>query len=176
MHQIHRILIKFVNNEENLLNRADLICKARWQADEYTSSFQNIVYDWRETDTAGRFSTDYPENVLLGKEKKEKIICELQKCRELQCGELHHSLHEIKEVTTDLTVLVEKIWSCDTFENSGLYSLHLSKIAKILNGEYSTDSYFYDTELCTAKITTDTFDLLEKEPEKWALVLFDCHY
>ena len=49
-------------------------------------------------------------------------------------------------------------------------------MAKLLDGEYFYDSYFYDTAKYTARLDETTMREIQEKPQDWALVFFDHHF
>ncbi len=172
MHALHRILVNTENLKEK--DRKETINAIRDFADLETEDFCGIAFDWRQTNTAGGWSNEFPENVILGSEKPELMIEQIQRCQELQKDEINHYLKLVKEKLGDsLTTIVE---FASNKSNEISYPLYLLKhLASLLYGEYIFDSYFYDLDGRTSKITNDTIEKIKHSPENWALVLFDYH-
>jgi len=169
MHTLHRILV----NTENLKTQDKNT--TRDFADTETQDFYGTVFDWRETDNAGIWSNEFPDNVLLGSENLELIIQQIERCQELQKEEINHYLKLVKEKLGDSLTTITEVASNKSEEISHQLYL-LKKLASLLYGEYTFDSYFYDLDARTSKITSDTIDKIKQSPENWALVLFDYHF
>lgn len=75
MHYIHKILVKTNSKDKD---------EIRGQAVEETEQFWNTVYDWRETDTAGKWSDKYPDNVIIGSEDIEALIKAVEESRQVR--------------------------------------------------------------------------------------------
>lgn len=184
MHILHRILVPLTNGNglDKIADRMELIDSARSYAESETEEFYPSVYDWRETDTAGRWSDRYPENVLLGKECPEHLLKEVEKCQQAQKDTLNEHLKALTDISGDkLSVLVQKI--TDYYDSgktllgdTSLTAYRLNCLSMILSGKYYYDSYFYDTDSYTARIDLNTIQKIKENPDNWALVLFDCHY
>lgn len=85
MHTLHKIL---VNVSEALEGpdaaQGNTALAIRKYAMKETEHFQGDVYCFRKTDSAGHWSSMYPDNVLLGSENPERLISELKMAMELQ--------------------------------------------------------------------------------------------
>ena len=184
MHVLHRVLVNLYECM-SLINlppykgedyikasawRKNAIESAKSRAEVLTEDFINDVFDWRETETAGRWTCDYPENVILSSENLEKFVTELKRALEIQQSEIDHCLAEIKR--KDICELVE----AERRNTHGMESFYLLQLAELLYGKYTIDSGFYDTARYSAKITEETIEEVKKSPNDWALVFFDYHY
>lgn len=168
MHTLHRILV----NTENLKTQDKNTI--RDFADIETQDFYGTVFDWRETENAGSWSTKFPDNVILGSENLELILNEIERCKELQKKEIDQYLKLIKEKLSDSLTSITEIASNESDKIS--HQLYLLKsLTSLLYGEYTFDSYFYDLDTRTSKITSDMIEKIKQSPENWALVLFDYH-
>lgn len=184
MHILHRILVPLTRNNglDKIVNRKELIDRIRAYAESETNEFYPSVYDWRETETAGRWSDLYPENVLLGKEVPERLLKEVEKCQQEQTDTLKEHLKALTDISDDkLSVLVKKINSFSDSEkvilsDASLAAYRLNCLSMILYGKYYYESYFYDVDSYTAKIDYNTIKKIKEKPSNWALVLFDCHF
>ncbi len=68
---------------------------------------------------------------------------------------------------------LERIW-----ENEERYSMQLYRIKKIvqlIDGDYISDSYFYDAEWGGSKIPKDRVEKIRENPSKYAIVYVDIH-
>ena len=72
MHILNRVLVRIYNGCnclcDEICSRDEAIRAARSWAETETEDYYPRVFDWRETDTAGGWKDQYPENVLLSKE------------------------------------------------------------------------------------------------------------
>ena len=184
MHYLHKILVYIPNaisESESFESEKELISAVRDYAETATEEFCNVAFDWRDTESAGRWRLNYPVNVLLGQNDANKLISELNEVAECQRAEIQAKLTCLKElVGTDLEAIINAIGSMEEAcsEDSGALILapyYLHCIAAHLHGEYRCDSYFYDTYDYTARLYPKTIFSVKEEPEKWALVFFDCH-
>ena len=79
-------------------------------AENTTEEFYQSVFDWRETDSAGSWSDEYPVNVLLAQDDVEQFIRELFGARNSQFDEIQYSLEQLENtVGTDLKRIAEHI-------------------------------------------------------------------
>lgn len=184
MHFLHRILVRIPDAvaDRELYENDELVNTIRRYAENGTEDFYERTYDWRETDSAGRWTAEYPVNVLFADDDIDGFVNELERAMEDQRQELQSSLGEIKNsVGTDLERIAEGLarrsrkWkSNDGFNNMTAYYLHC--VAAHLYGEYRCDSYFYNTSEWTARIYPEDIEDVKASPSDWALVLFDYHY
>lgn len=183
MHKLHKILVHIpdISLNSNIRSKKRLINEIRFYAEEQTSDGYMRVFDWRETDSAGRWETQYPVNVLLAKDNIEQFIQELIAIREYQHQEIQYILNELsKKAGSDLKQI-----TCEIEKMNGPYettktidlmtTFYLSKIASLLHGEYIFDSCFYNIIGETSRVYPQDIDAIKKQPEDWALVLFDYH-
>ena len=171
MHILHRVLVNLRNVDDNPIFREDMIDEIRDYAKMVTEDYCPHVYDWRETKTAGRWSDEYPENVILSREGHEKFFDELKRALKIQHSEIDFYLKRVCEVSNDIKVFAEKY---KKGEDSPDYNLKF--LSELLSGTYTSDSGFYNTESYDAKITPQLIEEVKKTPDDWALVFFDYHY
>ena len=70
----------------------------------------NKLFDWRETGCAGRWSTEYPTNVLLAEDDSTRFVNELSTAMEEQQNEIQCCLAQLENtVGTDLKQVVKGI-------------------------------------------------------------------
>lgn len=188
MHVLNKILVRIslVPGANENLSREDLIQCIREYAENQTAPYQGIVFDDRDTETAGGWKDQYPENVLLGAESLEQITTLLGKTREAHHAILIDELQRMGD-KENLSILdfVKKFWKeyregCvnDADDSYRLFTsaYHLCRTARILNGCYETESGFYDTDEGSAALGQSTLDKVCRTPDEWALVLFDHHF
>lgn len=169
MHALHKVLVKV---DQKSRDREEMVETARQDAEDLTKGFYDRAFDWRETDTAGRWSEEYPENVLLSKDGLDRFIKELEETRKYQRDQIALCMERVAEVSTDLKTLVEN--NIDKIQNFGaLFEVKL--IAELLSGDYVFDSGFFDGNWYSAKVTDETIERVKEEPDDWALVMFDYH-
>lgn len=188
MHTLHRILV-YVPEATDSLNgnpsREELLETLRNFAEDRTELYRNEAFSCREIDTAGAWDDEYPENVLLGSENKEKILHELRTIRKAQWEEIQSCLSALGELANfSLKETAERLWRLDKLSAKREPESHienfstecLSKMIRYLCGEYFYGSFFYDTKAQTALVKQNAISKVIQSPEKWALVLFDCHF
>lgn len=184
MHYLHKILVYIpdVDKEYKKSNRAELIDEIRSHAEDRTESYYEQAYDWRETDTAGRWEDIYPNNVILASDDVDGFVKELEECLLSQKREIDDGYAQIKNtVGTDLTHIIDGIWNMKHYSDqsggfSSMTAYYLHHIADLLHGDYNYDSMFYNTHDYTGRIYPIDIDDVKKSPEEWALVMFDYHY
>ena len=90
MHILHSILVHLPGDVPASEGEScgEYLERIRSYAETETEDFHEIAYDWRETATAGSWSDEYPENVLLGSEDGKRLIRKLKKVRESQAQEI----------------------------------------------------------------------------------------
>ena len=169
MHALHRILVKLEDKDET-------IDEIRSVAKSETEDYYN-AYDWRETDTAGRWEGEYPCNVILGRDEPDKIIEELITVKKEQENVLRHHVESLKKYCPSMNIEdIIKNSPRSSFGEGGLISYHLKCISSLLVGAYDFDSAFFNTEECDSIINDELINEIRKKPEDWAVVLFDCHF
>lgn len=173
MHTLHKILVNIREIDSMILDRTELIERTRSIAEEFTECFYEVAFDWRVTNTAGRWENQYPCNVIFSKDDIRKFVSELEECATYQQAEIDNLLNIISETSSDIKELVElckngsRLGSCLEWQ---IYHL-----GKLLYGIYDSDSGFYDTHICLAKISKKTIEKVRECPDDWALVMFDYH-
>lgn len=185
MHFLHKILVHVPSaitmDEET--SREEVLEAVTRRARDETESFYEQAYDWREDDSAGRWSDEYPQQAYLASEDLEWFMKELNDIQIGQKFEINTALQMLREsVGTDLTVIVPQLWDRDgknydpekgVTEMSAYY---LRVLAQLLYGEYRCDSCFYNTQTYTARLYPSDLNEIKEHPEDWALVMFDYHY
>ncbi len=164
MHALHKILLR--------VDKSETKEEIRHRAEAATEDFCGRAYDWRETETAGRWSGQYPENVILSKDDVECFLKKLNDSLEYQRGEVHYHEERVCEVSSNIHDLVEM----SAEKPFCVPAWNLECLASLLYGNYTFDSRFYDVEDYTALITEQTIKKVEEAPDEWALVLFDYHF
>ncbi|MCI8649610.1 MAG: hypothetical protein HFG20_05790 [Anaerotruncus sp.] len=151
MHILHSILVHLPGDvpASEGESRGEYLERIRSYAETETEDFYEIAFDWRETATAGGWSNEYPENVLLGSEDGKKLIRELKKILETQTQEIRYNMEAlINCFGGQLSGIVFGIQN-GAVDGSSIQATHyvfqLKKMAKLLDGEYFYDSCFYDT-------------------------------
>lgn len=183
MHYLHKILVHMPSAEIEYkdTDRDELVYNVRSYAEDETESYYEKAFDWRETSTAGRWSDEYPENVLFAAEDIERFIDELKDCVSSQKREVYTGLSRIKDtVGTDLNRIVDGLLSMDSYNDSKdgfnhMTSYYLLDVSSKLYGVYECDSFFYNTCDYTSRIYSSDFDRIRENPDEWALAMFDYH-
>lgn len=188
MHYLHKILVYIPYVKESCgeaSNKSELMNNIRMYAEHETEEYYCDVFDWRETQTAGRWESEYPENVLLAVDNIQDFTDELREVKSYQDSSVDYALSRLKgTVGTDLEKIVKDIWdrdddlfgldSSDNW-NVAMSSICLKDIAFMLSGIYTSDSMFYNTFERTARLYPSDIRKVENNPENWALVMFDYH-
>lgn len=173
MHYLHKILVHVpdcVEYEESWDEKRETIRSA---AESGTEDFYERVFDWRETDCAGRWHEDYPEQVYLASDNIDWFVNELIEVRDSQDADIQSCMDQLKNsVGLDLEAIRKKI---DEHENGFMLAYYLTRFADILSGHYISSSGFYNLRDDTAKVTQEIIEEIKAEPDKWALVMFDYH-
>ena len=153
MHATHVILI---NLEYTELNQESEIIS---YAESVTEDYQHDVFDWRTV-----------QDVIIGSNKPDKLLNLLEQCRDAQQQQITQCLKVLDNNLGDSLSQIVSILS-----NDNTFTLEFNELAKLLAGEYTFESCFFDTEYCTSRIDKDTLQAVKEAPENYALVLFDCH-
>lgn len=183
MHYLHKILVYIPDAvaDSDGMNRDELLNAVHTYAENETESYYGQAFDWRETSSAGHWSSSYPVNVLLASDDLALFMEELDNCQQVQRTEVNASLQELKKtVGTDLVQIVEGIWerNWEDEPNCGftfMTAYYLHNLASLLYGTYYADSCFYKAHECTARLYRSDMETVRDKPESWALVVFDYH-
>lgn len=184
MHYLHRILVYIPDAicSDKDTTRAAILDAVISHARNTTEDFAGQVYDWREDDSAGRWSEVYPQHAYLAADNPEWFLEELEDVLRIQKGDIDKCFSVISQsVGNDLGQIIEGIWSrnSDSAEENGfnyMTSYYLRNIASLLHGDYRCDSCFYNTHDYTARLFRNDVESIRKSPDDWALVMFDYHY
>lgn len=180
MHILHKILVHLPSDvpADEGDSRGEYLERIRSYAEEETDEFYETAYDWRETESAGRWKDEYPENVILGSESEKRLLRELKETLDSQSQEIQSCTNSLIEGLGDqLSGIVSGIQKGSSPPIQGDHFAYLlKKLGKLLDGEYFYDSLFYDTTEYTAKINEATVAKVQEKPQDWALVLFDYHF
>lgn len=99
MHKLQRVLVRlsdvFLTPESK--TREQLEEGVRSYAKAMTDDYEGVVFDWRETETAGRWADEYPCNVIFAKDDTENFISILGKCNAERQSFINGYLTELKE-------------------------------------------------------------------------------
>ena len=176
MHYLHKILVFIpyvIESCGEISNKSDLMNEIRVYAECETEPYYTMAFDWRETQTAGRWENEYVQ----------KFVDELKTTMTNQKSYIDDALTKLKKTTgTNLEELVERQWGSDRYsfnEDDDLIietsMLNLMNIILMLDGTYTSDSMFYNTYNKTARLYPSDIRIAERYPEDWALVMFDYH-
>lgn len=173
MHFLNTILVKLTNK----LSNEEYINYARNIAEEETEQFIYDVFDWRETETAGRWADEYPVNVILGKTEPERFIEELEKCLNYRDNKIKQYLSYLKAENNslDIETISENIIKNEDIDRNYMSDIRLIRLATLLYGEYTYESIFFDTTELNSKISRAKIEKIKNELDKYALVFFDHH-
>lgn len=181
MHYLHKILVNVAElkkQEGHKPSKEDV----RYFAESSTEDYYMRAFDWRETDSAGRWKDEYPKQVYFAKDNLEWFLQELERVLASQKHEIDHCLKEIiKNGETDLNRIANGLWNItDMFDKTepgynDFTAYYLSKLGKLLHGEYISDSMFFNASACTARLYQNDIEQIKASPQDWALVMFDYH-
>ncbi len=173
MHMLHTILVdrltfsSFYPDAEGDPFDEDRI---RSVAFSCTAEFQGSVFDWRVTQTAGRWSSVYETNVWKGEDHPGKIpelLEQIRSChrdQEKACIDfIGNALYTIDQGSADPDLAYDAL-EAFTF------------LLEIKSGKYNFRSGFYDTGTGTSRITDELIEAVREKPEEYAAVFFDCHW
>lgn len=173
MHDLHKILVYIPNCVDRNASLKEQKEEIRSAAECGTEDFFDVAFDWRETDSAGRWKEDYPEQVYFASDDIEWFTNELIEVKNRQKEDIENCLAQLKNtVGLDLKAISEKIDEQGDRSFPAYYLLHLSEL---LYGKYNYDSGFYNLRDATAKISNDIIEEIRSHPNDWALVMFDYH-
>ena len=144
MHYLHKILVYIpdVVSDRRGCEKTELLEAIRNHAENQTESYYEQAFDWRETGCAGRWSTEYPTNVLLAEDDSTRFVNELSTAMEEQQNEIQCCLAQLENtVGTDLKQVVKGILDRKSYMDSEagftyLTPSYLHCIAAHLHGEY----------------------------------------
>lgn len=170
MHSLHRVLVYLPDALGTSSDRDSMTEAVRSYAAERIDDYADSVFDWRE-DNAGRWSDDYPTNVLFANDDVDKFCGELCLCSEAHSNALCAYLESIKSRmgTLDLESIVSD-------ENRRVVGDYITWVGQLISGDYTDDTQFYDTYRGIGVVWDDTIKDVRAHPENCALVLFDCHW
>lgn len=186
MHYLHKILVHIPSaiNMNKIASKAELLNEIIAYAQRETECFCEIAFDWREVNSSGGWSDEYPQQAYIAADDLDWFINELHGVLAMQRGEIDYYLSGLQEVACgDLAVLSNKLWERGSFDDdvrknytTNMAAYYLLSLAKHLYGEYRFDSHFYNTSSLTAHLYKSDIDKIRQNPDEWALVMFDYHY
>ena len=155
MHYLHKILV-YIPDALADADNCDLdetISAVRAYADSETEPYYGQAFDWRETETAGRWRNVYPENVLLAADDVDYFVEELENAKRNQCNEIDCCLAELKRtVGINLEEIINGILIRGSYEEelngfNFMTPYYLHNISSHLHGDYRCDSYFFNSTI-----------------------------
>lgn len=157
------------SKEEQIVNiRREVL----YALDESTTAF-----DWR-TDDAGRWDESYPNNVIIGKYAPETLISEVKKIVDIQ----NKSVAEAIEIAKNSNIVnLTDLWSWiiqTPYNDNNLWetSLAIEHLKDYLGGNFNHTTHVLDLTTGSSVITNETLSEVVEFPEKFVLVLVDCHF
>lgn len=181
MHYLHKILVNVAELKRQEGHRPSKE-EVRYFAESSTENYYNQAFDWRETDSAGRWKTEYPKQVYFAAKDIEWFKKELNEVIAIQKNNIDSAVAQLRATCgTDLDKIIESLWQFnDVYDKrddgaNGMTAYYLSKVAQILHGDYKADSCFYNTATYSARLYPSDIEEVIKEPQNWALVMFDYH-
>ena len=183
MHILHKILVYKEDGFEKIESEQERIDEARSLAEYDTEKYFEDVYDWRETDTAGSWSDEYPKQVYFATDDLDWFINEINEAVDSQKAEVARYMEEIKSNNgTDLESIVSILMDnnlqpdAPSARFSSATSFALLKLSRLVYGDYDCDSGIYNLASSSARIYNQDIERIKQEPNKWAMVMFDYHY
>lgn len=191
MHKLQRVLVRlsdvFLTPESK--TREQLEEGVRSYAKAMTDDYEGVVFDWRETETAGRWADEYPYrwaespcNVIFAQDDTENFIATLKNCNEYRRGVINAHLINLKyDVGTDLETIVAGALAAENEEKG--YGAYLKapgtlyRLAEMLSDRYNDDAEIFNTaESNITYVSEALLNEIEERPTNFALVLFDMHF
>lgn len=125
-------------------DREDTADALRRYAEDQTECFCDDAFDWRETETAGGWADEYPENVLFAADAPEAFTKRLVEIRNRQKETINSYLRQVIENcgTTNLAEIVEK---CKESDGGFMARENLCGLANELDGRFTFNGEFYGT-------------------------------
>lgn len=157
MHQLVTILKK---KEDGHIYKANAV-------DEFCERYVNLgngIFDWAVTDTAGRWSDEYPDNVLVGDDviKRLEKVAEYQKEREKEIAE------QIRELSGGNI--------CDPKDGGLLFWYLIGELSdRKLERFKSTCPEFVYLDEYSGNAESALTDV-RKNPDDYFIVLVDAHF
>ena len=142
--------------------------KAEWTLEGY----EGVVYDWYNSQ-GGRWSDEFEDrktgNVIFGEEPE--FLEYVNRLRKNQHNEYNYFLEKLPSADLDDYQRYYEIGLTTDFT-----TFYLKCFAELLNGDFTSYSYIFDSEMGSAKITESRIEDYKANPEHYAIVLIDCHY
>lgn len=177
MHSLHRLLIDITDPELGLddnMSKEEQIDLIRNFA--LTNSVaQGYAYDWRTETDAGRWSDQYPNNLVLGKDDPQLIIDEVLCGRNYQDHYMDGLIIRAKDENIDnLETRWEIVKTQDSKGSTNLLDIQLA--ANFLSGNYTFDSCFLFVNDDVPIVCDYIIDKVTNDPSKFAILFTDCHW
>jgi len=183
MHVLHKILVYKEEGFDVTELEQERIDEARSLAEYDTEKYFEEVYDWRETETAGAWSDEYPKQVYFASDDIDWFINEIKEAVASQKAEAEMYMKEIKEhgginLEDIVSVLMDDNLKPEapSARFASAASFALLKLSRLLYGDYDIDSGIYNLASSSARIYNEDIEQIKQEPNKWAIVMFDYHY
>ncbi len=176
MHYLHSILVYIPDaiTVNHNTTKEDIFAAVKNYAEDETERFCNQVFSWRETNSAGSWESEYPQQVYIASDDLTWFISRLENIRIFQNYEIDTDFSRISnDIGTDLGCIIQVLQNRDVLYDST--ANYLQGIGELLNGTYRFNSCFFDIHRYTARIYSKTIEEICKSPKDWALVMFDYH-
>lgn len=177
MHYLHKILVpidKAICGERS--DRTELIDDVRYYAEDQTEGYADAVYDWRETQDAGRWKETYPRQVYFAEDDLEWFLKELEKVTIYQDSEIMRLRAHLKALgVNDVETITDKEIAAEKQSDIAAACHIFYDLACFLSGQYSVDSMFFNLSTRSARLYKEDIQEIKDNPGNWALVFFDYH-
>lgn len=177
MHYLHKILVPIDDAiDDERPDRTELIEEVRRYAEEQTERYADAVYDWRETQDAGRWKEIYPRQVYFAGDDLEWFLKELEEVRIYQDSEIMRLRAHLKTLgVNDIETITDKELAAEKRSDTAAICRVFYELACFLNGQYSVDSMFINLSTRSARLHKEDIREIKDNPGNWALVFFDYH-
>ena len=128
--------------------------------------FQNVVYDYYD-ETGGMWSSEYENNVIRATD--DKFFEALDRCLASQKYQMEEYLSMMKEKN------IHRFADYFGRAEGGHESYLLMCFAELLYGKFTYNSYVYDSEDYSSKITEWHKNKYKNNRESYAIVMVDLH-
>lgn len=185
MHAVHCILVNLdganvaIDEREATLSKLaednqepEYINDIREYAEKKTEDFQDDVFDWRETDTAGRWSEEYPCNVVTGLLEKERF---LQLFDEFSAKPEEEAKDYLNRFTNENGGKSMQLSFDELAKLDSMQTFRLKQAIKLLDGDYTFDSHFWSAAHYVSRLSDNEKAEVHDNSKDYALVFFDYH-
>lgn len=141
--------------------------------DEFAGRYADgSVFDCAVTDTAGRWSDEYPDNVEFN---MADMMIILEEMKERQTARKAALVEEINKClgTTD----IKEALSCDADDTNPIGWYYLNKLSDRMLGFYTIscpELVYLDDD--RSDVTDDVMQDVEENPGKYGILFADCHF